>query len=84
MAGMTRIVTYALRPKRPPRKRKAVEPVPAKDARPPAIVTTRKPSKSGKPPRTVLPDMTPEEHQRRGDAGEALCRELARGSTAEE
>ena len=42
--------------------------VPAKSA----IVTIRKPGKG------YVPDLTPEEHQRRGDAAEALFREMKR------
>ena len=45
------------------------------EARPPAksaIVTIRKPGKG------YVPDLTPEEHQRRGDAAEALFREMKR------
>jgi hypothetical protein len=38
----------------------------------PAIVTARRPGAKD------LPDMTPEEHQRRGDAADALLREVAR------
>jgi hypothetical protein len=37
-----------------------------------AIVTIRKPGKG------YVPDLTPEEHQRRGDAAEALFREMKR------
>jgi hypothetical protein len=37
-----------------------------------AIVTIRKPGKG------YVPDMMPEEHQRRGDAAEALFREMKR------
>jgi hypothetical protein len=81
------IVQYEYRYKRPPRKKKPVAiegpavvtrrkpaskkaeaPAPAKSA----IVTIRKPGKG------YVPDMTPEEHQRRGDAAEALFREMKR------
>jgi hypothetical protein len=45
------------------------------DNRPgPAIVTAK----------SALPDMTPEEHQRRGDARDALWRELVRRATAKD
>ena len=40
----------------------------------PAIVTARKPRTW----RNDVPDMTPEEHQRRGDAADALFREMKR------
>ena len=46
----------------------------------PAIVTARRPGK-----RFVdVPDMTPEEHQRRGEAADALWRELVRRATGKE
>jgi hypothetical protein len=87
------IVHYEHRYKRPPRKkpkRPAIEgpavvtrrkPAPKKaEVRAPeaeapaksAIVTIRKPGKG------YVPDMTPQEHQRRGDAAEALFREMKR------
>jgi hypothetical protein len=47
---------------------KAEAPASAKSA----IVTIRKPGKG------YVPDLTPEEHQRRGDAAEALFREMKR------
>jgi hypothetical protein len=75
-----RIVTSAHRPKRPLPKRKAV----ALQATQPAIVTARKPGKPDRPPRAVLPDMTPEEHHRRGDAADALWRRLANRLPEEE
>jgi hypothetical protein len=50
------------------------EPVPPPAARKPAVVTARR---SGKRYADV-PDMTPEEHQRRGEAAQALFREMAR------
>ena len=57
---MTRIVTTHYRYKRPPRKK-------AKDvAIEQAVVTI--------PRRTDVPDLTPEEHQRRGEAADALFR----------
>jgi hypothetical protein len=54
------------------------EPAPRPAARAkPAIVTARRPGK-----RYVdVPDMTPEEHRRRGDAARALWRELVRRAT---
>ena len=88
---MTRIVTTHYRYKRPPRKRKAValevpaivragtaSAAPAED-RKPAIVTARRPRKRY----ADVPDMTPEEHQRRGDAADALWRELLRRASEE-
>lgn len=60
---MSRIVTTHYRYKRPPRKKQI--PVALKSA----IVIARKPR---------APDLTPEEHQRRGDAADALFRELVR------
>ena len=48
--------------------------IPANDDRKSTIVTGRKP-RSG---RSDVPDMTPEEHQRRGDAADALFREMKR------
>jgi hypothetical protein len=86
---MARIVHYEHHYKRPPKKKPkkpAIE-VPAvvrakptrrpesPDEKPPvksAIVTIRKPG------RDDVPDMTPEEHQRRGDAAEAIFREITR------
>jgi hypothetical protein len=77
--------------KRPPRKRKAVPlegpaivrkgaakpetpPAPANDDRKPAIVTVkRRNSRFGD-----APDLTPEEHRRRGDAADTLFREMVR------
>jgi hypothetical protein len=98
---MTRIVTYAHRYKRPPRKRKSVAieatavvrksesrdsgsaddvdiAVPStNDDRKPAIVTIKRKSRFGD-----APDLTPEELQRRGEAADALWRELVRRATA--
>jgi hypothetical protein len=128
----TRIVTTAYRPKRPPKKRKAVAiagPVIVRKAKatkgvhtadtpkpgqavkvssredtgqrwapPPAandggkpeplpiggkksaLVTARRPGAR----RVNVPDLTPEEHQRRGDAADALWRELVRRATAKD
>jgi hypothetical protein len=53
-------------------------PQPANDDRNARIVTTR--SKRG--PFGEAPDLTPEEHQQRGDAADALFRELVRRATA--
>ena len=87
----SRIVTTHYRYKRPPRKRKAVPlegpaivrkgaakpetpPAPANDERKPAIVTVkRRNSRFGD-----VPDMTLEEHRRRGDAADTLFREMVR------
>jgi hypothetical protein len=82
------IVHYEHRYKRPPRKK------PKKPAiEVPAVVTRRKlapkkgeappPAKSAivtirKPGKGYVPDLTPEEHQRRGDAAEAIFREMKR------
>jgi hypothetical protein len=80
------IVHYEYRYKRPPRKKKPValevpavvtrrKPAPGKVEAPPpaksAIVTIRKRGSD-------VPDLTPAEHQRRGDAAEALFREMKR------
>ena len=102
--AMVRIVTYAHRYKRPPKKRKAValevpattpgkgravRAAPLEAARPPA---------DGKPVAPVIvrtksrrasvfadvPDITPEEHKRRGDAAQALWHELVRRATVGE
>lgn len=64
------VVTYRHRPKRPPKKRVQAVAVPA-------IVSTRR--KSGQ--FGAATDITPEEHQRRGDACEALFHELVRKAT---
>jgi hypothetical protein len=99
------IVTYVHRPKRPPRKKKAVTmdgpailtkrralpnagkhkpepdaPTPANDDRRPAIVTARR--RPGARSSVELPDMTAEEHWRRGDAADALFRALVRQATS--
>ena len=89
---MTRIVTYAHRYKPKPLKKRAAslpgpaivrEAKPGNDNRPEpeprptersAIIIARKPGKRY----AAVPDMTPEEHQRRGDAAAALFRELKR------
>ena len=80
------IVHYEHRYKRPPRKK------PKKPAlEVPAVVTRRKPVPKAEAPALTsaivtirkrgsdrVPDMTPEEHQRRGDAAEAIFREIQR------
>jgi hypothetical protein len=70
-------------PKQPPPAKDdgPTEPAPRPAARAkPAIVTARRPGK-----RYVdVPDMTPEEHQRRGKAAKALWRELVRRATGKE
>jgi hypothetical protein len=85
------IVTYVHRPKRA-RKRKAEDmpvivragkhvevasdvPTPANDDRKLAIVTAKNPHRGRF---GDVPDMTPEEHKRRGDAADALFREMKR------
>ena len=59
-----------IQPSTPPGKAST----PANDDRKSAIVTARKPRSW----RSDVPDMTPEEHQRRGDAADALFREMKR------
>ena len=55
-------------------------PPPANDDRKPAIVTAkRRPGRFGD-----APDMTPEEHRQRGDAADALFREMVRRATGED
>jgi hypothetical protein len=49
-------------------------PLPANDARKSAIVTAKSPHRRGR--FGDVPDMTPEEHKRRGDAADALFREM--------
>ena len=65
------MIVTTRRPKRQPPKPRSIP------LAMPAIVTARK---RGKRVVTGLPDMTPEEHQRRGDAAEAVWRELVRRS----
>jgi hypothetical protein len=80
------VVRYEYRYKRPPRKK------PKKPAlEVPAVVTRRKPAPKKaeapsptsaivtirKPGKGYVPDMTPEEHCRRGDAAVALFRKIA-------
>jgi hypothetical protein len=94
---MTRIVTTHHRYKRPPRKRKAVPlagpsvvrssqaskpapPAPTSDDRKSVIVTAkRRRSRFGD-----VPDVTPEEHRQRGDAADALFRDIVRQATAKD
>jgi hypothetical protein len=59
-----------------PRAAARVAPPPANDDRKSAIVTVRRKSRFGD-----APDLTPEEHQRRGEAADALWLELARRAT---
>jgi hypothetical protein len=61
-------------PKPPANDDGLAEPGPPPAARKPAIVTARKPGARY----ATVPDMTPEEHQRRGEAAQALFREMAR------
>jgi hypothetical protein len=75
---VTRIVTTAHRYKRP-RKRKAVAIAGPAD-RKPAIVTARRPGAR----RVDVPDLTPEEYQRRGEAADAPWRELVRRATSKD
>ena len=62
------IVTSVPRPKRQPPRPRAIP------LAMPAIVVAA----SRRAKRAGLPDMTPEEYQQRGDAAEALWRELVR------
>jgi hypothetical protein len=64
------IVTTVYRSKRPAPKRKPRTPDEL-----PAIVTAKR-----RPAGVEVPDMTPEEHQRRGDAAEALFRQITRAA----
>jgi hypothetical protein len=59
--AMARIVTTSYRYERPPKRKQ------------PAIATARKPGARY----ATVPDMTPEEHQPRGEAAQALFREMA-------
>ena len=61
------IVTYEHRYKRPPKKKPQAAKIEG-----PAVITIRKRG-SGE-----VPDLTPEGHRRRGDAAEALFREMKR------
>jgi hypothetical protein len=90
----TRIVTSTYRYKRPPPKRKAVPlegpaivtkraPAPRQTSAPkPAAADDRKPvvvtAKRWRGRFGDAPDLTPEEHRRRGDAADTLFRELKR------
>jgi hypothetical protein len=64
------IVTTAYRRKRPAPKRKPH----ALDELPMIVIGKRRPTG------VEVPDMTPEEHQRRGDAAEALFRKITRAA----
>ena len=95
-----RIVTTTYRYKPPPQKREALAtagPAVVRKAKPgndtgpeaehlptagkrPTIVATRRREKRN----ADVPEMTPEEHQRRGDAADALFRELVRRATGPE
>jgi hypothetical protein len=94
----SRIVTYAHRYKRPPRKKVQAAAitgpaiVTAKSKRtlrqfadvvapgePATIVTAKNPNRRGR--LGDVPDMTPEEYQRRCDAADALFRDLVRQAT---
>ncbi len=87
---MSSIVTTHYRYKRPPKKKRKTPAVkelptiiargtkaqrsPASDQREPAIVIARRASEASAP----APDLTSEEHRRRGDLADALFRELVR------
>ena len=67
------IITYFHRPKRAwKRKAQAAPRSPATES----IVTAKHPRRCGVS--RDVPDMTPEEHKRRGDAADALFREMKR------
>jgi hypothetical protein len=90
----SRIVTSTYRYKRPPRKRKAVplegpaivtnaprqtdapKPAAADDRKPVIVTAKRRRGRFGD-----ASDLTPEEHQRRGDAADTLFREIVRRAT---
>ena len=83
---MTRIVTTTYRYKPPPKKRKA-KPGPHPEAEhlptagtKPTIVTARRREKRN----ADVPNMTPEEFQRRVDAADALWLELVRVATSKD
>ena len=98
---MTRIVTYAHRYKRPPRKKaqaaaitgpaivtgkgkrtlRQFADVVASDE-PATIVTAKNPHRRGR--LGDVPDMTPEEYERRCNAADALFRELVRRATGKQ
>ena len=95
---MTRIVTTVYRPKRPSRKRKAAAlDMPAIVAPGKGRLPKMHSAPATKEPRPLIvrtksrralafdavPDLSPEEHKRRGDAAEALFRELVRGATGD-
>ena len=62
-----------------PRAAARVAPPPANDDRKSAIVTIKRKSRFGDPP-----DLTPEEHQRRGEAADAMWSSLVDRATAKE
>ena len=65
----------------PSTPREAARVAPAANAdRKPAILTIRKPGKRF----ASVPDLTKEEHRRRGDAADAMWRELVRRATGNE
>ena len=91
---MTRIVTYARRPKRAPRKKAQAAAItgPAivtaasrqvavgwASDEPTTIITAKNPHRRGR--LGDVPDLTEEEYQRRCDAAGALFRELVRQAT---
>jgi hypothetical protein len=82
------IVTYVHRPTRLARKKVQAAAItgPAifatkseRTNEPAAIVTAKNPHRRGR--LGDVPDMTPEEHKQRGDAAEALFRDLVRQAT---
>jgi hypothetical protein len=68
----------AAQPSTPRAAARVIAPPPANDDRKTATVTARK----ARGRLGDAPDLTPEEHQRRGDAADALWRELVRRATA--
>ena len=81
--GVATVVTYVHRPKRPPRKKAqaaaATGPAIVTTTEPATIVTAKNPHRRGR--LSDVPDMTPEAHKQRGDAADALFRELVRQAT---
>jgi hypothetical protein len=70
------IVTYVHRPKRPPRMKAQAAAITG-----PTIVAAKNPHRRGR--LGDVPDVTPEEHKRRGDAADTLFRELVRLATGQ-
>jgi hypothetical protein len=67
-----------VQPSTPGEAARVIAPPPANDARKPAaIVSIKRKSRFGD-----APDLTPEEHRRRGAAADALWRELVRRATS--